>query len=94
MSADHATTADETADEIEHVEDFRLRARTWIRENLEEVGPLTISLRTRDDEEELAGVARDRVIQRMFYDNGFAGICFPKAYGGQGLTPAHQRAIL
>ena len=24
---------------------------------------------------------------------GFAGICFPKEYGGQGLSPAHQRAF-
>ena len=87
------STEDVNADEIEPVEDFRLRARSWIRDNLVEVGPLTISLRTRSDEEELAGVARDREIQRMFFDNGFAGICFPKEYGGQGLTPAHQRAF-
>jgi alkylation response protein AidB-like acyl-CoA dehydrogenase len=26
----------------------------------------------------------------MFFDAGLAGICFPRAYGGQGLTPAHQ----
>ncbi len=29
----------------------------------------------------------------MLFDAGLAGICFPKAYGGQGLTPAHQRAL-
>ena len=27
------------------------------------------------------------------FDGGFAGICFPRAYGGLGLTPAHQQAF-
>ena len=27
------------------------------------------------------------------FDAGLAGICFPTAYGGQGLTPAHQAAL-
>ena len=29
----------------------------------------------------------------MLFDGGFAGVCFPKEYGGLGLTPAHQRAL-
>ena len=29
----------------------------------------------------------------MLFDAGLAGICFPRAYGGQGLTPAHQRVL-
>ncbi len=29
----------------------------------------------------------------MLFDAGLAGICFPREYGGQGLTPAHQRAL-
>ncbi len=45
------------------------------------------------EEAELAAVARDREIQRAFFDNGFAGICVPRAYGGQGLTPEHQQAF-
>jgi alkylation response protein AidB-like acyl-CoA dehydrogenase len=36
-------------------------------------------------------VARDREVQRMLFDAGLAGICFPREYGGQGLTPAHQK---
>ncbi|MDT3444082.1 MULTISPECIES: acyl-CoA dehydrogenase family protein [unclassified Pseudofrankia] len=80
----------------ESVEEFQARARVWIRANLrpleahEEVG---IMRPTRTDEQELAAVARDREIQRMLFDAGFAGICFPREYGGQGLTPAHQRAF-
>ena len=40
-----------------------------------------------------AAVARDRQVQRKLFDAGLAGICFPTEYGGQGLTPAHQRAL-
>lgn len=29
----------------------------------------------------------------MFFDAGLAGICVPRAYGGQGLSPAHQTAF-
>jgi alkylation response protein AidB-like acyl-CoA dehydrogenase len=82
------------ADGIEDLESFRQRARTWIREHLRHVGPLVQSLRAdRNDEEELAEVARDREVQRMLFDAGLAGICMPPHYGGQGLTPAHQQAL-
>jgi alkylation response protein AidB-like acyl-CoA dehydrogenase len=78
----------------ETVESFRSRARTWIRSNLREVGPVVASLRAdRNDEEELAAVARDRAVQRMLFEAGLAGVCMPREYGGQGLTPAHQRAL-
>jgi alkylation response protein AidB-like acyl-CoA dehydrogenase len=36
---------------------------------------------------------RARELQRLLYDGGFAGICYPREYGGLGLTPAHQRAF-
>ena len=38
-------------------------------------------------------MARDREIQRMLFDAGLAGICIPIDYGGQGLTPEHQKAL-
>ncbi len=83
-----------TAEQIESVDRFRQRARSWIEENLRQVGPLAVSLRgDRNDEEELAAVARDRELQRMLFDAGLAGICVPREYGGQGLTPAHQQAL-
>ena len=85
------------AAEPESVDDFRARARAWIRGNLppstpsDEVG----QLRPRHtDEEELAEVDRSpRSCSGTFFDAGFAGICFPREYGGQGLTPAHQTAL-
>ena len=82
--------------EIEEVEAFRERARAFIRANLQ---PSSASdsigvLRPRgSDEEELASVALERELQRKLFDAGLAGICFPKEYGGQGLTPAHQAAL-
>ncbi len=80
----------------EAVEDFRARARSFIRANLapasstDRVGPLR---NQRSDEQELAAVAREREIQRMLFDAHLAGICFPPEYGGQGLTPEHQRTL-
>jgi len=77
----------------EDLDSFRQRAREFIRGNLEHVGPVRLGLQHRPDDEELATVAREREVQRMFFDAGFAGICVPLAYGGQGLTPAHQRVF-
>jgi alkylation response protein AidB-like acyl-CoA dehydrogenase len=79
--------------ELESLDDFRARARSYIREHLEFVGPTSPSLRDRPDEEELAGVARDREVQRILFDGGLAGVVVPKEYGGQGLTPAHQDVL-
>ncbi len=82
--------------ELEDVADFRARARAWIRENLAVVaaGSSAGVLRNNStDEEELAQVAHERALQRRLFDGGFAGICFPVAYGGQGLSPAHQQAF-
>ena len=82
--------------EMEDLETFRQRARAFVRANLQpfavhaSVGALR---NDRSDDEELAAVARDREVQRMLFEAGLAGICFPRAYGGQGLTPAHQRVL-
>lgn len=84
------------SDQIESVEQFRQRARTWIRGNLKpfDAGSVVGSLRNdRTDDEELAAVAYERDLQRRFFDAGLAGLCFPTEYEGQGLTPDHQRAL-
>ena len=85
-----------TATDIESVEAFRARARAWIREHLPASGPdeqIGVLRPMVSDEEELAQVQRERDLQRMFFDAGLAGVCFPREYGGQGLTPAHQQAL-
>ncbi|MEX5709826.1 acyl-CoA dehydrogenase family protein [Parafrankia sp. FMc6] len=84
------------AEATESVADFRRRARTWIRANLrplEHNEGAGVMRADTTDEEELAAVARERQIQRMLFDAGLAGICFPREYGGQGLSPEHQRAF-
>jgi alkylation response protein AidB-like acyl-CoA dehydrogenase len=82
-----------SADHIEDVDSFRLRARAWIQENLGPMQHADMHPFADTDEEELANANRDRALQRRLFEGGFAGICFPREYGGQGLTPAHQRAF-
>jgi alkylation response protein AidB-like acyl-CoA dehydrogenase len=85
-----------TTTEVEDLQSFRDRARQFAIENLRPVdsGGMAGLLRNdRNDEEELAAVARDREVQRMLFDAGLAGICIPREYGGQGLTMAHQRVL-
>ena len=74
--------------EAEDLQAFRLRARAWLAEKmpLQSEGPGWIA----DDTERWQ---HHRSLQRTLFDGGFAGLCFPKEYGGQGLTPAHQRAF-
>jgi alkylation response protein AidB-like acyl-CoA dehydrogenase len=81
--------------DVEDVEAFRRRARAWIRGNLEPADPrVMVGLNTGLSEaEELAAVAHDRELQRKFFDAGLAGICVPREYGGQGLTPTHQQVL-
>jgi alkylation response protein AidB-like acyl-CoA dehydrogenase len=79
------------------VDAFAARARTWLASNMPPAGSgggdffLTASSRT--DEQDLARIATCRDLQRRLFDGGFAGICVPREYGGQGLTPAHQAAF-
>ena len=84
-----------TTGEVEDVESFRARLRTWLADNMPpESGQSRAGVRgDMSDEEELADVAKTRELQRRLYDGGFAGIIFPKEYGGQGLTNAHQQAL-
>jgi len=89
-------TAIETTDgAVEDLEQFRQRARDWIRANLRAIGPDDLAgfLRGISDERELAAVAHERELQRKLFDAGLAGICVPVEYGGQGLSPAHQAAL-
>ena len=86
-------TADQMSEGIEDVETFRLRARAWLAENMPTLpaGVTNGDLQRRDEEE--GGGRRMRELQKMLFDGGFAGLCYPIEYGGQGLTPAHQDAF-
>jgi len=84
-----------TSTGVEDVESFRLRLRAWLAENMPKArhrGELIGSSIDSGlpEEEEMMG---DRARQRLLYDGGFAGVCFPVEYGGMGLTPEHQRVF-
>jgi alkylation response protein AidB-like acyl-CoA dehydrogenase len=85
----------DTAVEIdaEPVEEFRLRARAWLKENMPPAEPHAGARGELSDDQELADVAWNRQLQRRLFDGGFAGIVVPKMYGGQSLTPAHAEAF-
>lgn len=90
------TPSPENTETTETLDEFRDHARTWIRANLRPADPtahIGVLRAEGTDEEELAAVARERELQRMLFDAGLAGICFPREYGGQGLTRAHQRVL-
>jgi hypothetical protein len=72
------------------LEAFRVRARSWIRASLR---PLSEVPADEIDQDNRSAVTRSRQVQRMLYDAGFAGLAFPRAYGGQGLAPEYQRAF-
>jgi alkylation response protein AidB-like acyl-CoA dehydrogenase len=89
--ADTRTVDRAGSDEMESVESFRSRARAWLADNVERSSGRF--MRGETEEEELEFIAEMRALQRRYHEAGFAGICFPKEYGGQGLSPAHQRAF-
>jgi alkylation response protein AidB-like acyl-CoA dehydrogenase len=76
--------------EPETVEEFRLRAREWLAANMPVLAPDAPPPDRAEDEETWA---RDKVLQRMLWDGGFAGVCFPKEFGGLGLSIEHQHAF-
>ncbi|MEV6221065.1 acyl-CoA dehydrogenase family protein [Nocardia fluminea] len=77
-----------TAD-LEPVDEFRVRARRWLSGNLTPAPPDQHGETGKSE----ASWQRAKRLQRLLYDGGFAGICYPKEYGGLGLTPQHQRVF-
>lgn len=72
---------------VEPVEDFRRRARAWLKETM----PPECDGMGRRGEGDRWDV--ERQLQRTLWEGGFAGICFPSEYGGLGLSVEHQRAF-
>jgi len=71
------------------VAEFRIRARAWLEAN----APRRASAGDADGEPGAAGIAEQKAFQARLYDAGFAGITWPREYGGQGLTNAEQIAF-
>ncbi len=64
--------------DMESLEAFGERARAWIEQNLPNEGDETLT---------------DHELQQQIFDAGYAGIAFPKEYGGAGLTLQHQKVF-
>jgi len=90
--ADHPTTGAVTVPVsagAEELEEFRLRARAFLAASMPPLGDRGNFELMRDDE----SGERARALQKILFDGGFAGLCCPEAYGGQGLSRAHQAAF-
>ncbi|MGA3252905.1 MAG: acyl-CoA dehydrogenase family protein [Mycobacterium sp.] len=74
----------------ETVEEFRSRARSWLAANMPRFEPGQAALLVRDAE---ASWQRARELQKTLYEGGFAGICFPREYGGLGLGYEYKKAF-
>jgi alkylation response protein AidB-like acyl-CoA dehydrogenase len=68
---------------------FRSKARAWLEAN----APHKASTDAAGGGPGAAGIAEQKAFQVQLYDAGFAGITWPKEYGGQGLTNAQQIAF-
>ncbi|MHA3022243.1 acyl-CoA dehydrogenase family protein [Mycobacterium sp. BMJ-28] len=74
----------------ESVADFAHRARSWLAENMPPIDPGNPPFSVRA---EAQSWERAKELQRRLHQGGFAGICFPRAYGGLGLDYAYQKAF-
>ncbi|BBX16876.1 acyl-CoA dehydrogenase [Mycolicibacterium duvalii] len=79
-----------TATTTESVEEFAARARAWLAENMPRIDPERPPFSVRAEQ---SSWDRAKELQKRLYDGGFAGICFPREYGGLGLDYAYQRAF-
>jgi alkylation response protein AidB-like acyl-CoA dehydrogenase len=72
--------------------DYRRRARAWLEANLDRRQPGdhhgAYPPHWTPDRDR-----RERAIQRSMYEGGYTGITWPREYGGQGLTAAHEQAF-
>jgi alkylation response protein AidB-like acyl-CoA dehydrogenase len=74
----------------ESVAEFTERARAWLAENMPRIDPLNPPEADRGGQ---AAWQRARELQKRLYEGGFAGICFPREYGGLGLDIEYQKAF-
>jgi alkylation response protein AidB-like acyl-CoA dehydrogenase len=77
------------AGDVEPLPQFIDRARSWLAANMPRLGSAAEPLH-RDD---VNTWQRARQLQRSLYEGGFAGICFPREYGGLGLGFEYQKAF-
>ncbi|MGE5695906.1 MAG: acyl-CoA dehydrogenase family protein [Candidatus Sericytochromatia bacterium] len=74
----------------ESVDEFATRAQSWLAANMPAIDPAKPPGVERGEE---GPWLRARELQKRLYEGGFAGICFPREYGGQGLPISYQKAF-
>lgn len=74
----------------ESVQEFRKRARSWLAATMPRLDADNPTRLERDGE---ASWRRARELQKALFDGGFAGICFPREYGGLGLGYEYKKAF-
>jgi alkylation response protein AidB-like acyl-CoA dehydrogenase len=74
----------------ESVDEFAARARAWLAGNLPRID---VDNPPEADRGEDGPWQRARELQKKLYEGGFAGICFPREYGGLGLPIAYQKVF-
>lgn len=90
MTETTTTSQGRPAEITETVEEFAARARAWLAENMPRIDPDNPPNADRGEEEPWL---RARELQKRLYEGGFAGICFPREYGGLGLPYEYQKAF-
>jgi alkylation response protein AidB-like acyl-CoA dehydrogenase len=88
--AETTRTSSVTDPTTETVAEFAERARAWLADNMPVVDPANPP---DNDRGEQGPWLRARELQKMLYAGGFAGICFPREYGGLGRPYEYQKAF-
>lgn len=73
---------------METLEAFRQQARAWLSDNLPRLPPDAEPWNAMRVDPGDADRARE--LQKTLFDAGFAGLCFPREYGGRGLPREYQ----
>ena len=76
--------------DVESMDEFRARARAWLADNMPPIDPAHPPAAHRDEER---CWQRARQLQKWLFEGGFAGICFPREYGGLGLDYGYQQVF-
>lgn len=77
----------------EDIEAYRRRARAWVEANLERRAEPEGPAYLRGEDKTPESIAPERALQRRLYEAGYAGIGWPREFGGQGLSARHERAF-
>ncbi len=68
--------------------EFRMEVREWLAESLPTLPP------SPDEDDWVARREYDTGWQRRLFDAGYAGIAWPREYGGRGATPSEELIFL